>query len=67
MKVYKHYKKKNIKSLLLVLALFFLLVSMSVVSYAWIEGSSAVDITNNTNTIKFNITHPTVNLSTTSY
>lgn len=64
MKVYKHYKKKNIKSLLLVLALFFLLVSMSVVSYAWIEGSSAVDITNNTNTIKFNNTNPTVNLST---
>ncbi|MCI7085606.1 InlB B-repeat-containing protein [bacterium] len=67
MKVYKHYKKKNIKSLLLVLALFFLLVSMSVVSYAWIEGSSAVDITNNTNTIKFNNTNTTVNLSTTSY
>ena len=67
MKVYKYYKKKNIKSLLLVLALFFLLVSMSVVSYAWIEGSSAVDITNNTNTIKFNNTNTTVNLSTTSY
>ena len=45
MKVYKHYKKKNIKSLLLVLALFFLLVSMSVVSYACIEGHNATDMT----------------------